>query len=90
MTFESLINSEQFKERLFKAENISEVKELFLDEGVTISEEELLTKLLPTGDDLSEEDLEIVSGGGSVMGWLRSYLGGGAGAFGGGGKAGGR
>lgn len=90
MTFDSLMSNETFQEKLYGAKDVSEVKELFANEGVDLTEEQLMEMLLPNGEDLSEEDLENVSGGGSVMNWIRSRLGGGKGAFGGGGSAGGR
>ena len=90
MTVESLMSSEEFQKKLYEAKDIVAVKALFASEGVEISEEELMSMLLPEGDDIPEEDLESVSGGGSIMNWFRSRLGGGNGAFGGGGTAGGR
>lgn len=90
MTFESLMNDEQFLERLYEAKDIAEVKVLFLSEGVEVTEEELMSKLLPGGEDLTEDDLESVSGGGAIINWFRNLLGGGKGAFGGGGSMGGR
>lgn len=90
MTIESLMSNEQFQERLYQAKDVAEVKSLFASEGVEITEEKLMSMLLPVGEDLTEADLENVSGGGSIMSWLRSRLGGGNGSFGGGGKMGGR
>lgn len=90
MTFESLMRNEQFQEKLYEAQDLADVRALFANEGVEITEEKLMSMMLPDGEDLEESDLENVSGGGSVMSWLRSRLGGGKGSFGGGGTAGGR
>lgn len=90
MTFESLMANEVFQEKLCEAKDMAEVKALFSGEGVEISEEELMNKILPDGQELTEDSLEDVSGGGAIMNWFRSKLGGGKGAFGRGGSAGGR
>lgn len=90
MTFEELMKNEQFQEKLYGAKDVAEVRALFAGEGVELSEDRLMSMLLPQGEDLTEEDLEGVSGGGSVMSWIRSRIGGGKGAFGGGGNVGGR
>lgn len=98
MTLESLMKDENFQEKLYQAADMAEVKALFSESGVEISEEELMDKLLPTGKDLSEEELENVSGGGNWLSSLRNFINalryksGGAGSFsgGGGGAAGGR
>ena len=91
MTFESLITDEQFREKLNQAKDMAEVKALFSGEGVEISEEELMNKILPAEQELSEESLENVSGGGAIMNWFRKWLAIGKSPFsGGGGSAGGR
>ena len=90
MTIEALMANEQFLQKLYQASDLAEVMALFKEEGVAVSEEQILASTLPAGDDLSEKDLESVSGGGSVMSWFRSRLGGGRGAAGGGGSMGGR
>ena len=90
MTIETLMSSEQFQEKLYEAKDITEVKALFAGEGIELTEDQLMAMLLPQGENLTEEDLENVSGGGSVMNWLRSRFGGGTGSFGGGGRMGGR
>ena len=90
MTIKSLLSNEQFQERLYQAKDVAEVKALFASEGIDITEDQLMSMMLPDGENLNEEDLENVSGGGSALSWLRSRLGGGSGSFGGGGKMGGR
>ena len=90
MTFEALMSNEPFQEKLYEAQDIAEVKALFSNEGVDITEKKLMSMMLPDGENLTENDLENVSGGGSVISWLRSRLGGGKESFGGGGTAGGR
>lgn len=83
MTVEALIDNEQFQEKLHEAKNIAEVKALFEREGVDITEDKLMKLMLPEGEDLTEEALENVSGGGSVLSWLLSKLGRGSGGGGG-------
>lgn len=90
MTIDSLMRDEKFQERLYEAKDLAEVKALFASEGMEITDNELMKMLLPQGETLSEDELESVAGGGAIMNWLRSRLGGGKGAFGGGGTAGGR
>lgn len=90
MTLESIMSNKQFQEKLYEAKDIIEVKALFVSEGYELTEDKLMSMLLPEGENLSEDELENVTGGGSIMSWIRSRLGGGKGAFGGGGSAGGR
>lgn len=90
MTIEKLMSSEKFQEKLYEAKDLAEVKALFVGEGIEITENELMKMLLPQGETLTEDELEGVAGGGAIINWLRSRLGGGKGAFGGGGTAGGR
>lgn len=90
MTLESIMSNKQFQEKLYEAKGIIEVKALFVSEGYELTEDKLMSMLLPEGENLSEDELENVTGGGSIMSWIRSRLGGGKGAFGGGGSAGGR
>lgn len=90
MTFESLMANEVFQEKLYEAKDMAEVIRLFSNEGVVLSEKDLMNKILPDGQELTEDSIEDVSGGGAIMNWFRSKLGGGKGASGGGGSAGGR
>lgn len=90
MTVETLMSRKPFLEKLYAAQDLAEVKALFESEGVEMTENDLMKMLMPQGDTLTEDELEEVAGGGSIMNWLRSRLGGGKGAFGGGGSMGGR
>ena len=40
MTFDSLMSNEKFQEKLYEAKDITEVKELFANEGVDLTEEQ--------------------------------------------------
>lgn len=90
MTVETLMSRKPSLEKLYAAQDLAEVKALFESEGVEMTENDLMKMLMPQGDTLTEDELEEVAGGGSIMNWLRSRLGGGKGAFGGGGSMGGR
>ena len=89
MTFESLVADKLFQEKLHQAKDITEIVLLFSEAGVEISEKDLMSKVLPEYQEFSEEALEDVAGGGAVVNWIRNILGG-QGAFGSGGKMGGR
>ena len=78
MNYKDLLNNEAFLAKLAGAQNIGEVKDLFAEKGVTVTEDELLDSILPSGDELDEESLESVAGGapvGSIFsGWLSQLL----------------
>lgn len=88
MTFESLMEDELFQDRVYQAKDLGEVISLFSEAGVEISEKDLLDRILPSGQELSEKELENVAGGRTIMSFFRSILKGGS--FGSGGKMGGR
>ena len=90
MTFESLVADELFQEKMHQAKDITEIILLFSEAGVEITEKDLMRKILPEDQELSEEALEDVAGGGAAVNWIRSKLRGGKGSFGSGGKMGGR
>ena len=78
MNYMDLLNNEAFMAKLSEAKNIGEVKDLFAEEGVTVTEDEMLDSILPSGDELDEESLESVAGGASAssifFGWLSQLL----------------
>ena len=55
---------------------MAEVKEMFAEKGIAVTDEQMIDYVLPGEDELSEEVLEYVSGGSVVMNpfifWLRS------------------
>ena len=77
MTIEELMRNEQFQEKLYGAKDVTDVRALFASEGVDLTADQLLAMLQPNGENRTEEELENASGGGSVMNWLLSKLGGG-------------
>ena len=78
MDYMDLLNNEAFMAKLSETQNIEEVKAVFAEEGVTVTEDELLNSILPSGDELDEESLEAVAGGASAssifFGWLSQLL----------------
>lgn len=82
MDFETLMADEQFRQKLDEAKDIAAVQALFSEQGLALTEKELLTRILPEGEELSEESLENVSGGGSILSWFRSRFSGGGGGHG--------
>lgn len=97
----AMLANEEFVEELRKAETIDQAVALFSKEGVTVTTEELNAYLSDErDDDLTEDDLNDVSGGcvfsigiriirGIINSCNRSSGGGGQGSFGGGGGGGG-
>ena len=63
----------ELESRIDKAESLNDIVEALADKGIEISEEDLS----PTSDQLSEEDLEMVSGGGALfwpnLGFFNGY-----------------
>ena len=76
MKMEELLKDPSFVEKLRGVQSIADIQRLFAEEGVTVTPEELMQLALPEaeGDELSETDLENVSGGSSVLSWLLSRL----------------
>ena len=75
MNIEHLMNNEEFKAKLSAAENTAEMAEVFASYGVEVSEEELKEAMAPVaageGGELSEDALDMVSGGG-FWDWLKA------------------
>ena len=53
----------ELEEAIENAQSIDEVIELFANKGIEVTKEDLV----PNTDELSEEDLEMVSGGGALF-----------------------
>lgn len=99
---DALLANEEFAEKLKKVETVEQAVALFAKEGVTVTMGELNGYLANVQeDDLSEDDLDGVSGGclvcigvriirGIFSSHNRSSGGGGGHSFGGGGGGGGR
>ena len=67
MTFEELINDEEFVDRFSNVTNAQEVVSLFADKGIQVSQEvaqEVFDRVADT--ELSADDLDGVAGGGWV------------------------
>lgn len=104
MDFDRLIQDEEFTVAIEKASGPEEIAKLLQSKGIEVSSEDVKEALSSESGEMSEEELEIVSGGGlfsriwSLIGALRynaggggfSTGGGGNGAFGSGGIGGGR
>ena len=56
----------ELEEAIENAQSIDEVIELFANKGIEVTKEDLV----PNTDELSEEDLEMVSGGGALF-WTK-------------------
>lgn len=57
---ELLIEKEEFRARVEKAESLKEVMDIFKENGVEVSEDELKAF---AGEELSDEELDNVAGG---------------------------
>lgn len=69
MEIKELVTNEEFKEAASKVETLEEAVELCKRYGVEITGEELVDAIKKShSDELSEEDLEDVAGGGIVAG----------------------
>ena len=67
MTFEELLNDEEFVDRFSNVTNAQEVVDLFADKGIEVSQEvaqEVFDRVADT--ELSADDLDGVAGGGKV------------------------
>ena len=75
MNFEDLMKSGAFLAKLSEAQDMSEVKDLFAAEGVTVSDQQLMEYVLPENDELYEDTLDYVAGGSirinPFWNWLR-------------------
>ncbi len=75
MIFEDLMKNDAFLAKLAEAQDMSEVKALFVAEGITVSDELLMKYVFPENDELYEDTLDYVAGGSVVINpfwnWLR-------------------
>lgn len=90
MQIEKLIHDPDFQKKLLAAEDENTIRSLFTEEYAGAAENETqksvqsaLKAMLPEGEELDENALELVAGGCSVWNWLRSRLTMGTGAYGG-------
>lgn len=64
---EQLKISDALKEKIGKAKDLDEVVQLCCEEGIEITKEQLEAEMLPNvNDELSEDTLDAVSGGGII------------------------
>ena len=73
-----LFKDKSFLEELAKAETAEEAQKLFTDKGAEISIEELMafraSVMQEAGEELSDEDLALVAGGGSGLDFIPDML----------------
>ena len=74
-----LLKDKSFLEELAKAETAEEAQKLFTDKGAEISINELMalraTVMQEEGEELSDEDLALVAGGGpDAIIWVRDIV----------------
>lgn len=73
-TIREVFSDENFVKRLFELETPTEVQQVLRQKDITLSVEEivkireLLLKRIETGEELSEEEMESVSGGAVITG----------------------
>ena len=63
MTFEELIKDEDFVRKIENVKDIDEAAELFREQGVEVTADDLRQAIAQTGEELSEDSLDTVAGG---------------------------